>query len=123
MSSSHPETGLAAQDGPVQTAPNASDSEHHVPRQANKGILIERIAHELDVPPRDAAEMLHVVLDAWRDLLRIHGKVALKGFGTFERRLRKARSYRHPVTGVSIAAPDRETILFKPSPQLLDSLG
>ena len=32
------------------------------------------------------------------------GKVAVKGFGTFERRIRKGRAYKHPLTGASIAA-------------------
>ena len=103
-------------------APTASEPEKHVSHQANKGIIVERMVGELQVPARAAGQLLDVVLDSWRDLLRIHGKVALKGFGTFERKLRKGRCYRHPVTGANIAVPDRETVLFRPSPQLLAEL-
>ena len=91
----------------------------NVSRQANKGILADRIARELNVPRRTAARVLDAVLDSVRDLLRGRGKVAVKGFGTFERRIRKGRAYKHPLTGESIAVADKETIMFKPSDQLI----
>ena len=59
------------------------------------------------------------MLDSVRDLLNKRGKVAVKGFGTFERRIRKGRAYKHPLTGESIAVADKETIMFKPSDQLI----
>ena len=58
------------------------------------------------------------MLDSVSDLLRGRGKVAVKGFGTFERKIRKGRAYKHPLTGESIAVADKETIMFKPSDQL-----
>ncbi len=88
-------------------------------RQANKGILAERVAEELNVPRRTAARVLDAVLDSVRDLLRTRAKVAVKGFGTFERKVRKGRAYKHPLTGKSIDVADKETILFKPSDQLI----
>jgi DNA-binding protein HU-beta len=96
-----------------------STGEDAVARQANKGILADRIARELNVPRRTAAGVLDAVLDSVRDLLRGRGKVAVKGFGTFERRIRKGRAYKHPLTGESIAVADKETIMFKPSDQLI----
>lgn len=88
-------------------------------RQANKGILADQVAEELNVPRRTAARVLDAVLDAVGDLLRSRGKVAVKGFGTFERRIRKGRAYKHPLTGKSIDVADKETIMFKPSDQLI----
>jgi nucleoid DNA-binding protein len=88
-------------------------------RQANKGILADAVAEELNVPRRTAARVLDSVLDAMRDLLRTRGKVAVKGFGTFERRIRKGRAYKHPLTGESIDVANKETVIFKPSDQLI----
>lgn len=88
-------------------------------RQANKGILADAVAEELNVPRRTAARVLDAVLDSVRTLLRNRGKVAVKGFGTFERRVRKGRAYKHPLTGKSIEVADKETIMFKPSDQLI----
>jgi DNA-binding protein HU-beta len=88
-------------------------------RQANKGIVADRVAQELNVPRRTATRVLDAVLDSVRDLLRARGRVAVKGFGTFERKVRKGRAYKHPLTGKSIEVADKETILFKPSDQLI----
>ena len=88
-------------------------------RQANKGILADKVAQELNVPRRTAARVLDAVLDSMRDLLRARGKVAVKGFGTFERRVRKGRAYKHPLTGESIDVANKETVIFKPSDQLI----
>jgi len=98
--------------------PNAANTEVFG-RQANKGILADKVAQELDIPRRTAVRVLDAVLDSVRELLRARGRVAVKGFGTFERRIRKGRAYKHPLSGKSIDVADKETILFKPSDQLL----
>ena len=36
-------------------------------------------------------------------------------------RIRKGRAYKHPLTGKSIDVADKETIMFKPSDQLVTS--
>ncbi len=105
----------------AQTARPAAAEKENFGRQANKGILAERIALELNVPRRTAARVLDAVLDSVSDLLRGRGKVAVKGFGTFERKIRKGRAYKHPLTGQSIAVADKETIMFKPSDQLISN--
>lgn len=94
-------------------------NEEQFGRQANKGILADKVAEELNVPRRTAARVLDAVLDAVSDLLQARGKVAVKGFGTFERRIRKGRAYKHPLTGESIEVANKETIIFKPSDQLI----
>lgn len=102
----------------VQNTATAADADAFG-RQANKGILADQVAEELNVPRRTAARVLDAVLDAVSDLLRGRGKVAVKGFGTFERRIRKGRAYKHPLTGESIDVANKETIIFKPSDQLI----
>ncbi len=94
-------------------------NQEQLSRQANKGILADKVADELNVPRRTAARVLDAVLDAVSDLLHARGKVAVKGFGTFERRIRKGRAYKHPLTGASIEVANKETIIFKPSDQLI----
>lgn len=102
------------------TGPEAAGKDSFA-RQANKGILSEAVAQELNVPRRTASRVLDAVLDSIQDLLRTRGKVAVKGFGTFERRIRKGRAYKHPLTGKSIDVADKETIMFKPSDHLITS--
>jgi DNA-binding protein HU-beta len=111
--------GASAPAGETQVTEGAA--RETIVRQANKGILSEAVAQELNVPRRTAARVLDAVLDSIQDLLRTRGKVAVKGFGTFERKIRKGRAYKHPLTGKSIDVADKETIMFKPSDQLIDS--
>ena len=99
-------------------APDATTGES---RQANKSILADSVAKELNLPRRTAALVLDAVLDSVSDLLRRRGKVAIKGFGTFERKIRKGRSYTHPLTRKSIKVEDKETIMFRVSEQLNDA--
>ena len=101
------------------TGKAAAAAEEAFGRQSTKGILADQVAEELNVPRRTAARVLDAVLDAVSDLLRGRGKVAVKGFGTFERRIRKGRAYKHPLTGESIDVANKETIIFKPSDQLI----
>ena len=94
------------------TGKQGAASEESFGRQANKGILADQVARELNVPRRTAARVLDAVLDSMRDLLRARGKVAVKGFGTFERRIRKGRAYKHPLTGESIDVANKEKKRF-----------
>ncbi|GEM_PF-617833 len=88
--------------------------------QANKGMLTEAVSDKLGGSRRQAARILDAVLDSVADLLTLKGRVAIKGFGTFERKIRKGRTYKHPVTGENIDVADKETILFKPSKNLVN---
>ncbi|MFQ5503552.1 MAG: HU family DNA-binding protein [Planctomycetota bacterium] len=89
--------------------------------QANKGMLTEAVSVKVGGSRRQAARILDAVLDSIAELLATKGRVALKGFGTFERKIRKGRAYKHPVSGKSIEVADKETILFKPSKNLIDA--
>ena len=114
-------TRTTNQEATTSTNPAAglAVNQEQLSRQANKGILADKVADELNVPRRTAARVLDAVLDAVSDLLHARGKVAVKGFGTFERRIRKGRAYKHPLTGASIEVANKETIIFKPSDQLI----
>ena len=105
--------------GMDQATGKVGAGEAELSRQANKGILADKVAEELNVPRRTAARVLDAVLDSVSELLHARGKVAVKGFGTFERRIRKGRAYKHPLTGESIDVANKETIIFKPSDQLI----
>ena len=89
--------------------------------QANKGMLTEAVSEKVGGSRRQAARILDAVLDSITELLTTKGRVAVKGFGTFERKIRKGRAYKHPVTGKSIEVADKMTILFKPSKNLVDA--
>lgn len=57
-----------------------------------------------------AADILHRVLAADGD------KVILRGFGTFQRKAKPARTARNPKDGSPIPVPARSVLHFSPSP-------
>jgi len=107
--------------GDLDDNDNDNDNDGLAGNQANKGMLTEAVSLKVGGSRRQAARILDAVLDSITDLLANKGRVAVKGFGTFERRIRKGRAYKHPVTGKSIEVADKETILFKPSKNLIDA--
>jgi len=89
---------------------------------ANKAELSDTVAERLGISRKRAMRTVNTVLRVITDLLREKRKVAVKGFGTFESRTRKGRAYKHPKTGESVEVPDKGTVVFKPSKNLLVKL-
>ena len=74
----------------------------------NKGELIDAIAEKASVSKKDADAILTAALESIVNAVSEGDKVSLVGFGSFEKRHRKARDGRNPQTGktLTIAATD-----------------
>ncbi len=65
----------------------------------NKGELIDAISAKANVSKKDADAVLSAALETIVDAVSGGDKVTLVGFGSFEKRERKAREGRNPKTG------------------------
>jgi nucleoid DNA-binding protein len=72
---------------------------------------------------REASEIIDGVIGALRRALVRDGRVQISGFGRLEVVDRKARTGRNPHTGGKIPIPEKKSIVLRPSPLLLRSLG
>jgi DNA-binding protein HU-beta len=94
----------------------------------NKAELVEKLAEKTGLEPRDARTALDALFDPDPSVglivaeLAAGGKVAISGFGTFEARLRKARSGRNPHTGEVLELPATRAPAFKAGKPLKESL-
>ena len=70
----------------------------------NKSDLVEELSHRFDGNKKQAAHALESVLDTITRQLAKGEKVAITGFGSFEKRIREARMVRNPRTGERIRA-------------------
>ena len=61
-----------------------------------------------------ATEAVNAVLDAIQDAVAKGDKVAITGFGVFEKSERPARTARNPATGASIDVPASSVPKFRP---------
>jgi len=88
----------------------------------NKSELVARIAELSDLTKKDAEVALNSTVIAVQEALVKGEKVVLTGFGTFEVKVRKARSGHDPRTGAIISIPALKAPTFKAGKVLKDSV-
>jgi DNA-binding protein HU-beta len=79
----------------------------------NKGELIDAISGRLG-DRRSATEAVNAVLETIQSTVANGDKVAITGFGVFEKSERQARSGRNPATGAAIQVPASSVPKFRP---------
>jgi DNA-binding protein HU-beta len=80
----------------------------------NKAQFIEMLAERLDGDRKRAAAALDAVIDSVYATIARGEKVAITGFGVFERRDRAARTARNPATGESVDVAASRVPAFRP---------
>jgi DNA-binding protein HU-beta len=78
----------------------------------NKGELVDAVADKASVTKKQADAVLTAALEAIVEAVSSGDKVTLVGFGSFERRERKAREGRNPKTGDKMAIPATKVPAF-----------
>jgi len=89
----------------------------------NKAEIVARIARESGLTKVDAGRALDAFLDNVTRTLKKGDKVTLVGFGTFVVSRRKARTGRHPQSGIPIKIPGRRVARFVPGKDLKETVG
>jgi DNA-binding protein HU-beta len=79
----------------------------------NKGELIDTIAGRLG-SKKAATEAVNAVLETIQSAVANGEKVAITGFGVFEKSERPARTGRNPGTGAAIQVPASSVPKFRP---------
>ena len=78
----------------------------------NKRDLIDAISDQLG-GKATATEAVNVVLDTIQSTVAMGDKVAITGFGVFEKAVRPARTARNPATGATIKVPKTSVPKFR----------
>ena len=89
----------------------------------NKSQLIDALAARYDGNRKAAAQALEAVLDTITREVAKGEKVAITGFGSFEKRIREARWVRNPQTGQRIKAKKKAVPKFSPGADLKNVMG
>lgn len=89
----------------------------------NKSQLIEILAERLDGDRKRAAATLDAVIDIVYTTVANGDKVAISGFGVFERRDRAARTARNPATGGSVQVAATQVPTFRPGQRFRQVVG
>ncbi|MFO8075075.1 MAG: HU family DNA-binding protein [Egibacteraceae bacterium] len=89
----------------------------------NKSELVEAAADKAELSKKDVATALDAVLDTITETVARGDKVALSGFGTFDRRERAARTARNPQTGEQMRVEASKNPGFKPGTAFKDAVN
>jgi DNA-binding protein HU-beta len=80
----------------------------------NKAQFVEMLAERLDGDRKRAAAALDAMIDSVYSAIARGEKVAITGFGVFERRDRAARTARNPATGAPVNVAASRVPAFRP---------
>ena len=89
----------------------------------NKAQLVELVANKTSTSKRQSEECIDVVINAITKSVAKGEKVTLVGFGTFERRDRRARKGRDPRSGAEIDIPAKKVPAFSAGKQFKQAVN
>ena len=88
----------------------------------NQGELTLAISRRFFLTQVESGEIIKFILSRITEDLKKGERAYLRGFGSFVKEKRSSRKVRHPKTGKIITIPERITIDFDPSKELLKNL-
>lgn len=88
----------------------------------NKSELVEAAARHLGCGKAEGERALEAVTACIAAGLKAQGEVAIPGFGTFRRVMRKARTGRNPKTGAPIEIAASRSVGFRPGKALKENV-
>lgn len=85
--------------------------------------IVANLSDELGLSKKEAGQAYDIVVAKIIDGLKVEGKVAINGLGTFQVKERAAREGRNPATGDTIVIPASKNVAFKVAKVLKDDLN
>lgn len=90
----------------------------------NKSDLIEAVGKRLpNLAARDVEIIVNTIFDSMTDSLVKDDRIEIRGFGSFEVRIRKPRQGRNPKTGSSVDVSQRRVPFFKAGRELKERVN
>lgn len=92
-------------------------------KKVTKYDLVEAVYQHSDCEKKVIQDVVEILLDQIKDSLKSGNTIELRGFGTFEPRLRKGRSKaRNPKTGEQLSVAPHYVAAFRAGQELKKSL-
>ena len=88
----------------------------------NQGELTLAISKRFFLTQVESREIIKFILSRITEDLREGERVYFRGFGSFTKEKRSQKKVRHPKTRRIITIPERTTVDFDPSQELLENL-
>ena len=89
----------------------------------NKAELIDALSHHFEGSKKEATKAVEAVIDTIVRTVVAGEKVAIAGFGNFDKVIRKARTARNPATGATVKVKATAVPKFKPAMQFKEEVS
>lgn len=80
-----------------------------------KADIANEVFEKLGISKKESADILEVILNSIKEVLKKGEMVKIAGFGNFVVRQKRARKGRNPKTGEEIGITPRRVVTFRPS--------
>lgn len=80
-----------------------------------KADIANEVFEKVGISKKESADMIEVILNSIKDVLKKGEMVKIAGFGNFVVRQKRARKGRNPKTGEEIGITPRRVVTFRPS--------
>ncbi len=88
-----------------------------------KSELIERVSGRVPhISKKDTEVVVNTIFDSMTDALRAGKRIEIRGFGSFQVKVREAREGRNPKTGEEVRIPAKRTPFFKVGKELKERI-
>jgi len=90
----------------------------------NKSDLIDAVAKKLpNLATRDVEVIVNTIFDSMTESLSRGDRIEIRGFGSFEVRVRKSRIGRNPKTGAPVNVKEHKVPFFKTGRELREMVN
>jgi len=90
----------------------------------NKSDLIDAVAKKLpNLAARDVEVIVNTIFDSMTESLSSGDRIEIRGFGSFEVRVRKPRTGRNPKTGAPVEVKEHRVPFFKTGRELREMVN
>ncbi len=88
-----------------------------------KSDLIERVAQRLPhISKKDTETVVNTIFDSMTESLKHGDRIEIRGFGSFQVKIREAREGRNPKTGDEVKIPAKRAPFFKVGKELKERI-
>ena len=88
-----------------------------------KSDLIERVAQRLPhISKKDTETVVNTIFDSMTESLKEGDRIEIRGFGSFQVKIREAREGRNPKTGDEVRIPAKRAPFFKVGKELKERI-
>ena len=88
-----------------------------------KGLLKQELVEKVGLTKKQAEDALECIINTITETVKTEGKLSITGWGTFKKKVTKAKEYKNHINGEITKVPAKQYIKFKMSEGAKEIIG